>query len=332
MRIPSTPPDVPAIWPEVAIPPSAFAVAAAPPLIDVPRLPVATGPGEVGTIVVVPPVGVTVSLSRELTPMPPAAAPAVLPSPPVPRAAEHCVADAGFTLLPNPKLPATPPPPADETARQFGVRLAHAAQSQTASLVIYNARYVRIAYPGGDVSPFYGVCTDVIVRAYRSLGTDLQVEVGEAGVGSGDRNIDHRRTEVMRKFLAKRGETLPISDNPDDYHAGDIVTYYRPQNKSSTAHIAIVSDVIGPSGQPMIIHNRGWGVQLEDALFVDKITGHYRYVPKARGGEVAAGAGGRIAASRLARGSTSPDAPRIRPKTPDGATVAKAGAVAGALP
>jgi hypothetical protein len=27
----------------------------------------------------------------------------------------------------------------------------------------------------------------------------------------------------------------------------------------------------------MIIHNRGWGAQIEDALFVDRITGHYRF-------------------------------------------------------
>ena len=70
---------------------------------------------------------------------------------------------------------------------------------------------------------------------------------------------------------------MPISEFAEDYRPGDIVTYYRPQNRTSTAHIAVVSDKLAPSGRLMVVHNRGWGPQLEDALFVDKITGHYRY-------------------------------------------------------
>jgi uncharacterized protein YijF (DUF1287 family) len=165
--------------------------------------------------------------------------------------------------------------PADPAA--FGVALAAAAVRQVGDLVIYNASYRRIAYPMGDVAPLFGVCTDVVVRAYRALGIDLQALVHEARVGTGDRNIDHRRVEVVRRFLARQGQSLPHSDLADDYMPGDIVTYHRPQNRSSTAHIAIVTDILAPSGRPMIVHNRGWGPQLEDALFVDRITGHYRY-------------------------------------------------------
>jgi hypothetical protein len=161
--------------------------------------------------------------------------------------------------------------------RAFGRALAAAAAEQLDSLVIYNPRYQRIAYPLGDVSPLYGVCTDVVVRAYRRLGIDLQALVQETRSGRGDRNIDHRRVEVLRKFLARHGESLPITDVAEDYRPGDIVTYYRPQNRASNAHIAIVTDRLAPSGRLMIVHNRGWGPQLEDALFVDKITGHYRF-------------------------------------------------------
>ncbi len=159
----------------------------------------------------------------------------------------------------------------------FATSLVAAAKHQTAGVAVYQARYVRIAYPGGDVSPFYGVCSDVVIRAYRSLGIDLQFEVQRARIGRGDSSIDHRRTETLRVFLARFGETLPVTDFAEDYLPGDIVTYYRPQNRTSTSHIAIVSDVIAPSGRLMIIHNRGFGVQLEDGLFVDKMTGHYRY-------------------------------------------------------
>ncbi len=167
--------------------------------------------------------------------------------------------------------------PSGVRAESFGRALAQAAAAQLDDVVIYNPRYARVRFPNGDVSPLYGVCTDVVVRAYRALGVDLQTLVRQTRTGRGDTNIDHRRVDVLRKFFAKHGETLPISDLADDYMPGDIVTYYRPQNRVSTAHIAIVTDQRAPSGRLMILHNRGWGPQLEDALFVDKITGHYRY-------------------------------------------------------
>jgi uncharacterized protein YijF (DUF1287 family) len=159
----------------------------------------------------------------------------------------------------------------------FAGRLAAAAAAQAQSFVIYNPRYTTIAYPMGDVSPLYGVCTDVIIRAYRAVGIDLQELVHQARVGTGDTSIDHRRTETLRRFLAQAGDSLPVTADPDDYAPGDIVTYWRPQNRGSKSHIAVVTDRIAPSGRPMIVHNRGWGPQLEDALFIDEITGHYRY-------------------------------------------------------
>lgn len=159
----------------------------------------------------------------------------------------------------------------------FGLRLAKAAEAQVDGFVIYNDAYRRLTYPMGDVHDLYGVCTDVVVRAYRALGVDLQALVHRARAGTGDASIDHRRTEVLRRFFSAHGESLPMTSFAEDYRPGDIVTYYRPQNRGTRAHIAIVSSVLAPSGRPMIVHNRGWGPQLEDALFVDEITGHYRY-------------------------------------------------------
>lgn len=163
----------------------------------------------------------------------------------------------------------------------FGVRIAAAARAQLEDLVIYTARYQRMAYPLGDVPALYGACTDVVIRAYRALGVDLQALVQRSGVGSGDANIDHRRTETLRRFFARHAESLPVTEFPENYKPGDIVTYYRPFSRVSRSHIAVVSDVLAPTGRPMIIHNRGWGPQIEDALFVDKITGHYRFTAPA---------------------------------------------------
>jgi uncharacterized protein YijF (DUF1287 family) len=186
--------------------------------------------------------------------------------------------------------------------------LSDAAREQLGELVIYNPKYQTIGYPMGDVRSLFGVCTDVVVRAYRKLGVDLQVLIQQTRSGTGDRNIDHRRVEVVRRFLARHGQALPISDFGEDYQPGDIVTYYRPQNRSSTSHIAIVTDQLAPSGRPMIVHNRGWGPQLEDALFVDKITGHYRFTGlKTAAVSQAASAEGRFAReASIVRGRRAP--------------------------
>ncbi len=200
-----------------------------------------------------------------------------------------CVADASSDMKRRPVLGArvvTSDPEA------FGLALAAAAREQVDDFIVYTDKYYNISYPMGDIPALYGVCTDVIIRAYRAVGVDLQKLIHEARAGSGDTNIEHRRVDTQRKFFEKMGASLPITEFAEDYRPGDVVSYYRPQNRHSRTHIAIVSDVIGPSGRPMIIHNRGWGPQLEDALFVDQITGHYRYAgPKTDPGSGAVLAG-----------------------------------------
>jgi len=163
------------------------------------------------------------------------------------------------------------------SADDFGAKLAAVARRQTSHLVFYNPAYMKIGYPMGDVPAYMGVCTDVVVRAYRALGIDLQVLVHKSGAGSGDTNIDHRRVEVLRRFFAKSGTSLPTSTNPADYKPGDIVTYYMPNGWLSKTHIAIVAAEKTATGVPLVVHNRGWGVQAEDWLFAEKITGHFRY-------------------------------------------------------
>jgi uncharacterized protein YijF (DUF1287 family) len=174
--------------------------------------------------------------------------------------------------------------PAEEaiSSAPFGVRLALAASEQTKAFVIYDDKYRQISRAGGDVPALYGVCTDVVIRAYRALGIDLQMLIQASRLGAGDPNIDHRRTETLRRYLTRYGQSLPVTPYGEDYQPGDIVTYWRPQNSGSRSHIAVVASTLGPSGRPMIIHNRGWGPQVEDGLFVDRITGHYRYDGAAR--------------------------------------------------
>lgn len=162
------------------------------------------------------------------------------------------------------------------------------AHAQTRSIVIYDSGYSKIGYPMGDVAADKGVCSDVIIRAYRAIGIDLQRLVHEDmvkyftlypkkwGLRSPDSNIDHRRVPNLRVFFGRFANSLAISTQPKDYKAGDLVTYRLPFGQP---HIAIVSDEMSffDHTRPLIIHNIGAGPKLEDALFSYKITDHFRY-------------------------------------------------------
>ena len=174
----------------------------------------------------------------------------------------------------------------------FENRLVDAAIERTKHNVRYDGAYFSIPYPNGDVPSDIGVCTDVIIRSYRAIGTDLQRLVHEDmannfsaypssriwGLKSTDRNIDHRRVPNLQVFFTRHGIKLPVSNNAQDYKPGDIVTWMLPRN---LPHIGIVTDQISSSsGNPLIAHNIGAGPKLEDILFDYKITGHYRYAPQ----------------------------------------------------
>ena len=168
----------------------------------------------------------------------------------------------------------------------YAQRLAAAAVDQTRTRVTYDGSYRRIAYPGGDVPAEIGVCADVIIRAYRRLGVDLQVKVHEDmrrafevypriwGLRRPDSNIDHRRVPNLRTFFRRAGAERVVSSSASSYLPGDLVTWTVPPN---LPHIGIVSSEVAPSGRHMMVHNIGRGPELEDMLFQFPITGHYRY-------------------------------------------------------
>ena len=88
-------------------------------------------------------------------------------------------------------------------------------------------------------------------------------------------NIDHRRVPNIQTLFKRKGNLLPITKNPNDYVAGDIVSWMLPGN---LPHIGIVIDSRSEANsKPLIVHNIGSGVVAEDILFDYQITGHYRY-------------------------------------------------------
>lgn len=165
--------------------------------------------------------------------------------------------------------------------------LVDAAIELTFDHVIYDPTYFVIPYPNGDVPGDRGVCTDVIIRAYRRVGIDLQKQVHEDmknnfssypalwGLSRPDRNIDHRRVPNLMKFFARFGDEKPITDKSLDYNPGDIVAW---DLGSGIRHIGIVIDKLSQDGRrPLIVHNIGAGQEISDCLFNFKIIGHYSY-------------------------------------------------------
>ncbi|SDD53790.1 hypothetical protein SAMN04488509_103122 [Aquimonas voraii] len=163
--------------------------------------------------------------------------------------------------------------------------LVDAARAQVGVTLGYDGSYRRLDYPGGDVAIETGVCTDVVVRAFRALGLDLQVAVHEDmrahfahypqhwGLRGPDRNIDHRRVPNLETWLHRQGTALPVSADPADYQPGDIVSWRLP---GGLPHIGIVSDQRS-DGRPLILHNIGDGTREEDVLFAYRIEGHFRW-------------------------------------------------------
>jgi uncharacterized protein len=164
------------------------------------------------------------------------------------------------------------------------IKIAQAALEQVGVTTIYAPGYVRLRYPGGDIPPEQGVCSDIIIRAFRHIGVDLQKEVHEDMVKHfgeypkiwkmkvPDPNIDHRRVPNLMKYFQRRGKSVRIYS---EFKPGDIVAW---QLEFGLFHIGIVSaDAVPKENRYYMIHNIGEGARKEDVLHKFKIIGHYRW-------------------------------------------------------
>jgi uncharacterized protein len=160
-------------------------------------------------------------------------------------------------------------------------QLIAAARKQIGVTLAYDPAYSQLSFPNGDVNRANGVCTDVLIRAYRdAFGIDLQALVNADmkrafaaypkrwGLQSTHRNIDHRRVPNLQTYFQRRGAALPMSNDPATWRPGDIFTSLVG---GTLPHIGIVS------GTGRIIHNIGQGTREEATLFDHKLTGHYRW-------------------------------------------------------
>lgn len=166
-------------------------------------------------------------------------------------------------------------------------RLIAAARQQIGVTLAYDPGYTRLAYPGGDVPRAKGVCTDVVIRAYRdAFGIDLQSDVHADmaahfgayprrwGLARPDANIDHRRVPNLETFWSRSGARLPLPLRADQWQPGDLFTMLIADR---LPHTGIVSDRISAAGVPLVLHNIGGGAREDDLLLAHRLTGRFRW-------------------------------------------------------
>ena len=172
----------------------------------------------------------------------------------------------------------------ERPASPVRLELAKAAEAQVGVTLTYDPSYVVIDYPGGDVPRDRGVCSDVVVRAFRQAGIDLQVAVHEDmkrsfasypqlwGLRRPDPNIDHRRVPNLMTWFRRQGKSL-AGEAP--FEPGDVVAW---RLSNGLLHVGMVSRQRPPEGRGyQVVHNIGAGARLEDVLHAFEIIGHYRW-------------------------------------------------------
>ena len=192
------------------------------------------------------------------------------------------------TVDPSPAVPQSPKiKPLPDNASPQLKQMLEGAIAQAGVTTGYDPAYVALDYPNGDVPEKTGVCSDVVVRAFRKAGVDLQKEVHEDiksarseyptkwGANAPDKNIDHRRVLNLMKYFERRGKSLPISNAAADYQPGDVVAW---ELSNGIDHIGIVTNMVSDSDDRfLIVHNIGAGTRIEDVVFSWTIKGHYRF-------------------------------------------------------
>ena len=162
------------------------------------------------------------------------------------------------------------------------MQLVDDARSQIWKTLYYDPAYTQLTYPMGDVPLVKGVCTDVVIRALRHQGIDLQQRIHEDmkanfkkypqkwGLKNTDKNIDHRRVPNIMTYFQREGYAV----KDQNFKAGDIVTW---DLGKGLVHIGIISNKTTMLNKvPLVIHNIGHGTRENDILYEYKITGHYR--------------------------------------------------------
>lgn len=152
-----------------------------------------------------------------------------------------------------------------------------------------NIRYRDTYYRRGEPPPNIGVCTDVILRAYRAAGVDLQAEVtadirahrNKYPLSRPDPNIDHRRCRNLIVFFRRHALTLPAEGAKADWQPGDVV-FWDTGNRGTVDHIGMTAGERDGNGDLAVVHHwPGLPVMEISGLHGWTIRGHFRW-PQAK--------------------------------------------------
>ena len=172
----------------------------------------------------------------------------------------------------------------------LAAQIVAAARAQQGTL--YNASYANIAYPNGDLRKDRGACTDVVIRALRGAGYDLQKLIHEDisknwqayprhwGLEQPDPNIDHRRVPNQMVYFARHGQKLTTEVSArtrKEWQPGDIICWKTGPRRW---HTGVISDGLNKRGWPLVVHNGSICVE-GDCLTRWPIIGHYRFPRRA---------------------------------------------------
>lgn len=171
-------------------------------------------------------------------------------------------------------LPLLPSVGFADTAPDWTAKLLRAAREQIGVTTGYDPAYVTLDYPGGDIPRETGVCTDVIIRAYRDafevdlqalVHTDMKANFASYpktwGLKRADRNIDHRRVPNLERYFTRQGLKREAPGRREDWQAGDLVTM---RLGGRLPHIAIFSGCDPLTDRALYIHNIGGGTREEE--------------------------------------------------------------------
>lgn len=161
-------------------------------------------------------------------------------------------------------------------------KIVSGALRQADEQAVYDASYRNIPYPGGDVPRTQGACTDVVIRAFRDGGIDLQRLIfvdakrrpGDYPNQQGklDPNILHRRVKNMVVFFnaLKTAKSTELAES--NWKPGDIVVW---RVYGSQLHVGICSNLRNDQGLPYVVHNIQYCAE-QDVLTAWPIVAHFR--------------------------------------------------------
>ena len=158
----------------------------------------------------------------------------------------------------------------------------------------YDETIHGVSYPNGDVDISVGVCTDVVVRAYRNAGINLQqllikdmqrapqayaLKAGQAP----SKGYEHRRVRRLYPYFKRHFKKLSTqfdtsTKGEQAWLPGDLLFMSFEPTANRPKHVGLISGHTQLSGFPLLAHNaaRLFYASEHDILFAQPLIARFR--------------------------------------------------------